>query len=223
MAAAAAFKQAHALDVSSIAWALPESSGQVELTAAVAAIVEGTILASYRFDRFHTTDEDDAKTAGIDRLALVASEGADTDALAAEARFARTAARRRQPRTRAAGPAGEHPEPHLPRGPGPADLDRLRAGLGRGHRQGGNGGGRDGRPGRRLEGHGGGAGPDRPSLRRRRRGRACPGARRQGRHLRLRRDLHQALGEDGGDEVRHVGRAPPCSRRSRRSPSSACR
>jgi leucyl aminopeptidase len=92
VAAAAAFNQAYALDVSSIAWALPESSGQVELTAAVAAIVEGTILASYRFDRFHTTDEDEAKTAGIDRLALVASEGADTDALAAEARFARTAA-----------------------------------------------------------------------------------------------------------------------------------
>ena len=60
---------------------------------------------------------------------------------------------RRQPRTRAAGPAGERPHPHLPRRPRPGDLDRVRAGLGRGPRPGRDRGGRDGRPGRRLEGH----------------------------------------------------------------------
>ena len=93
VAAAAAFRQAQALDATSIAWALPESSDHVELPVAVAAIVEGTILASYRFDRFHTSDADDApKPAAVERLVLVASEGTDTDALAAEARFARAGA-----------------------------------------------------------------------------------------------------------------------------------
>ena len=63
------------------------------------------------------------------------------------------------------------------------------------------------------------------------------GLRRQGRHLRHRRDLDQALGEDARDEVRHVGRrrgdrvdrrdrdARRCRRRSPRScpPRRTCR
>ena len=92
VAAAVALKQARALDASSLAWALPESSSSVELPVAAAAIVEGTILASYRFDRFHTSDEDEPKPPEIERLALLAPEGADAEAIAAEVRFARTAA-----------------------------------------------------------------------------------------------------------------------------------
>ncbi len=91
VAATVALRQAQAVDASSVAWALPEGSDHIELHQAAAAIVEGTILASYRFERFHTAD-DEAKPGAVERLALVASEGADADALAAEARFARASA-----------------------------------------------------------------------------------------------------------------------------------
>ena len=56
-------------------------------------------------------------------------------------------------------------------------------------------------------------------LLRRRRAQARP--RRQGRHLRQRRDLDQAGRRHGADEEGHVREAPRCSRRPRRSPSSA--
>ena len=88
VAATVALKQAQSLEARSIAWALPESSSSVELPAAAAAIVDGTILASYRFDRFHTSTEDDPEPAAVERLILLAPEGADADALTAEARFA---------------------------------------------------------------------------------------------------------------------------------------
>jgi leucyl aminopeptidase len=91
VAAAVALKQAQALEAASLAWALPESSTSVELPVAAGAIVEGTILASYRFDRFHTSD-DEPTPGAPERLALLVSEGADSDAVASEARFARAAA-----------------------------------------------------------------------------------------------------------------------------------
>ncbi len=57
----------------------------------------------------------------------------------------------------------------------------------------------------------------------RRRRRADARLRRQGSDLRHRRHLAEARRRDERDEVRHVGAAPRCSRRRRRSPSSACR
>jgi leucyl aminopeptidase len=92
VAAAVAAKQAAALELSSMSWALPEGSSQIELPLAAAAIVDGTILAGYRFDRYKAREEDDPPPPSMDRLLLLAPDSADVDALTAEARFARAAA-----------------------------------------------------------------------------------------------------------------------------------
>ncbi len=92
VAAAVAAKQGASLEVASLSWALPESSSSVELPIAGAAIVEGTILAGYRFDRYKAREEDDPPPPSIDRLLLLAPDSADVDALADEARFALAAA-----------------------------------------------------------------------------------------------------------------------------------
>jgi len=55
--AALAAKEAKRLDATSIAWALPESGDD---EAAAAALVIGTVLASYRFDHFKSASEDEA-------------------------------------------------------------------------------------------------------------------------------------------------------------------
>ncbi len=54
--AAIAAKQAKSLEASSIAWALPESPDP----GAAAALVTGTILSDYRFDRFKSGEGDDS-------------------------------------------------------------------------------------------------------------------------------------------------------------------
>jgi leucyl aminopeptidase len=54
VAAALAAKEALRLEATSLAWALPE------VDAAAEALVTGTILASYRFDRFKSGDGDDS-------------------------------------------------------------------------------------------------------------------------------------------------------------------
>jgi len=92
VAAAIAVREAGNLEATSVSWALPESSSAVALPTAAAAIVEGTVLASYRFDRFKARDPDDPPPASLERLALLAPEDADADPLAAEVRFARAAA-----------------------------------------------------------------------------------------------------------------------------------
>jgi len=56
IAAALAAKEAKRLEASSLAWALPQSSDD---GAAAAALVTGTILASYRFDRFKSAGDDE--------------------------------------------------------------------------------------------------------------------------------------------------------------------
>jgi len=83
VAAALAAKEASRLRASSLAWALPES-GDPE--AAAEALVAGTILAAYRFDRFKSGDGDDspqlealtlvspAEPEGAARVARVAAE-----------------------------------------------------------------------------------------------------------------------------------------------------
>src|SRR5215218_8023548 len=57
VAAALAAKEAKRLEAGSLAWALPEAPAPA---AAAEALVTGTILASYRFDRFKSGDGDDA-------------------------------------------------------------------------------------------------------------------------------------------------------------------
>jgi leucyl aminopeptidase len=57
VAAAVAAKEAARLEAQSLAWALPESDDRV---AAAEALVTGTILGSYRFDRFKSGDPDEA-------------------------------------------------------------------------------------------------------------------------------------------------------------------
>jgi len=84
LAAAVAAKEAGRLEAKSIAWALPDG---LDPEAAADAVVTGTILASYRFDRFKSGDGDDAKR--IVSLALLGpdetTEAAERARVAAEA------------------------------------------------------------------------------------------------------------------------------------------
>src|SRR6185312_7291715 len=74
VAAALAAKEAGRLETSSVAWALPEGSDD---DVAAEALVTGTILGSYRFDRFkgQGASGDDAPAPGIESLTLLAPEG----------------------------------------------------------------------------------------------------------------------------------------------------
>jgi leucyl aminopeptidase len=74
VAAALAAKEAGRLEASSVAWALPETGDD---DAGAEALVTGTILGSYRFDRFKGkgTDADDAPSPGIESLTLLAPQG----------------------------------------------------------------------------------------------------------------------------------------------------
>jgi leucyl aminopeptidase len=82
LAAAVAAKEAVKLDAASLAWLLPGSDDD-EATAA--ALVTGTILATYRFDRFRSSDPSDPPPAQLESLMLLA--GADVAAAAEAARI----------------------------------------------------------------------------------------------------------------------------------------
>jgi leucyl aminopeptidase len=84
VAAALAAKEAARLEVESLTWALPEAD---DTGAAVEALVAGTILASYRFDRFKSGEGDDSpRLQSLILLAPVAmDEPAQTARVAAEA------------------------------------------------------------------------------------------------------------------------------------------
>ncbi len=69
LAAAVAAKEAAKLDAASVAWSLPESDDDAETAA---ALVTGTILAAYRFDRFQNTDDDDPPPTRVESLTLLA-------------------------------------------------------------------------------------------------------------------------------------------------------
>jgi leucyl aminopeptidase len=79
--AALAAKEAMRLEAASIEWALPESS---DAAGAAEALVTGTVLGSYRYERFKGTDPDDPPPPGIESLTLLAP-----DAVAAAAEAAR--------------------------------------------------------------------------------------------------------------------------------------
>jgi leucyl aminopeptidase len=83
VAAAVATKAAGLYSAASIAWEVP--GGSVELAT---AIVDGTVLASFRFDEYKTTDRDEPEPAALETLVLA---GVDADA-GAEVEAARAAA-----------------------------------------------------------------------------------------------------------------------------------
>jgi leucyl aminopeptidase len=84
VAAALLAKQAGGVDARSIAWLVPDG---IAAPAAAAALVEGTALAAYRFDRYRGGDPEDSPAARVDRLVLVTA-AEQRDAVAAEARIA---------------------------------------------------------------------------------------------------------------------------------------
>ncbi len=91
VAAALAVKEANRHAGRRIAWALPESPhGAVRAEALAAALVEGTVLRSYRFDRFKSRDPEDPAPPTLERL-VVAAGGSATD-LAEAAEVAHIAA-----------------------------------------------------------------------------------------------------------------------------------
>jgi len=77
--AAPTAREAEQLGAIRVAWALPESD---EPAAIAAALVTGTILGSWRFDRFRSVDPDDPPPSRIESLTLV---GPESVAAAAEA------------------------------------------------------------------------------------------------------------------------------------------
>jgi leucyl aminopeptidase len=83
VAAAVVAKEASRLQTSSLAWAMPEADDP----AAAEALVAGTILASYRFDRFKSGDGEDAPR--LESLTLVGpaelESAAEVARIAAEA------------------------------------------------------------------------------------------------------------------------------------------
>jgi leucyl aminopeptidase len=74
VAAAVAAAEAGRLEVGSLAWALPEPGDGVTAEAAAGALVTGTILGAYRFDRFKGAGADEPPP-GIESLTLLAPAG----------------------------------------------------------------------------------------------------------------------------------------------------
>ncbi|HET6998527.1 MAG TPA: leucyl aminopeptidase [Solirubrobacterales bacterium] len=77
VAAALAAKEAGRLETGSVAWVLPESADGI---AAAEAVVTGTILGSYRFDRFKGTDPEEPAPAQIESLTLLTPTAVDAAA-----------------------------------------------------------------------------------------------------------------------------------------------
>jgi len=91
VAAALAVNEAGRYRGRRIAWALPEPPhGEVGADALAAALVEGTILGAYRFDRFKSRDPEDPPPPAVERLVVAA--GGDADRIAGDVEVARIAA-----------------------------------------------------------------------------------------------------------------------------------
>jgi leucyl aminopeptidase len=86
VAAALVAKEAGAHSATSLAWSLPQTD--FEPTAAAAALLEGTMLAVHRFDRFRSRDPEEPTPPDLERVVLLAGEG-DGAALEREAEVAR--------------------------------------------------------------------------------------------------------------------------------------
>jgi leucyl aminopeptidase len=83
IAAAVAAKEAARLEAPSLAWGFPWDSSAVPDPAVVDALVTGTILADYRFDRYLSSDPDDPPPARVESLTLLRPEGGTEAAEAA--------------------------------------------------------------------------------------------------------------------------------------------
>jgi leucyl aminopeptidase len=68
VAATLAAKEAARLEARSLAWALPEGAADA---AGAEALVTGTVLGSYRFDRFQATDSEDPPPPRLESLSLL--------------------------------------------------------------------------------------------------------------------------------------------------------
>src|SRR5665811_1337449 len=68
LAAARVAKRAAELEATSLAWLLPESDDDA---ATAAALVTGTVLGAYRFDRFKSEDPDDPAPPRIESLTVL--------------------------------------------------------------------------------------------------------------------------------------------------------
>jgi leucyl aminopeptidase len=90
VAAAVAAREATDHDARSIAWEPPGAQGGPAPPQAAAAIVEGTILAAYRFDRFRSRHEDDPQPPRLERVAI--ASGGPEPAVEVEVRFAHACA-----------------------------------------------------------------------------------------------------------------------------------
>ncbi len=94
-AAALVVAEAGRYEARTIAWALPEAPDDPAPAARAAAVVEGTVLASYRFDRFKSRDPENPPPPRVERLLLATDDDASAIAQAAEvARVASEAANR---------------------------------------------------------------------------------------------------------------------------------
>jgi leucyl aminopeptidase len=86
VAAALVAKEAARLEATSLAWGLPDGD---DLAAEAEALVTGTILAPYRFDRFKSGSEDEDSPRALEALTLLGPAEAETPAevarIAAEA------------------------------------------------------------------------------------------------------------------------------------------
>jgi leucyl aminopeptidase len=71
IAAALAAKEAAKLEAASMAWFLPETGDDESSGDTAAAIVTGTILAGYRFDRYLSRDPDEPPPSRIESLTLI--------------------------------------------------------------------------------------------------------------------------------------------------------
>jgi leucyl aminopeptidase len=88
VAAALAVARAGELEATALAWLLPAGD---DPAGHAAALVEGTVLAAYRYDRYRSRDADAPQPPRLTRLVLVAEEQ-QRDAVAAEAEVALVAA-----------------------------------------------------------------------------------------------------------------------------------
>jgi leucyl aminopeptidase len=80
VAAALVSKEGDRLEARSLAWILPESDDDA---ATAEGLVTGTILGSYRFDRFRSKDSEDPPPPGIESLTLLGPDSLATPAEAA--------------------------------------------------------------------------------------------------------------------------------------------
>jgi leucyl aminopeptidase len=77
VAAALVVTEASRYEARTLAWELPQAAGdRLSPEARAAAVVEGTVLASYRFDRFKSRDPDDPAPPRLERLVLAGGAGA---------------------------------------------------------------------------------------------------------------------------------------------------